>query len=236
MARYDIERHWFKSPRGRSALVYLREGTNDFNTANSCLDEDEYRTRDLHLTGLAVDVGGYLGTVALALLVDNPGLRVIVVEPIPENLDMIRRNLTVNGVIDRATVIAGAVGAAGEPVTISYAFQGEENELHHAFVGNAATVGHEVEHREVTYPALGLADIVPEGPVPWLKIDCEGGEWGFLADPGIARIDRIVGEFHPIPQRDGSTGSRERLEQLLGATHDVTYPDAESWGFTAMRR
>jgi len=234
--RYDIQREWFRSPRGRSVLVYVREGTNDHNTAQSCLNEDEYRTRDLHLSGLAVDIGGFLGTVALALLIDNPALRVIVVEPIPENLDMIRRNLTVNGVADRAQVIAGAVGVSGEPVTISYAFQGEENELHHAFVGNAATVGLTVEHKEVTYPALGLADIVPDGPVPYLKIDCEGGEWGFLTDPGVARIERIVGEFHPILQRDGTTGSRARLEELLSPTHDVTYPDAESWGFTAIRR
>lgn len=238
--RYDIERGWFKTPRGRSVLVYLRSQTNDFNTANSCLNEDEYGARDLHLTGLAVDVGGYLGTVALALLIDNPDLRVIVVEPVPENLDMIRRNLSVNGVLDRATVIAGAVGSSGEPVTISYAFQGGENELHHAFVGNAATVGLATEHREVTYPALGLGDLLashfPMGDIPYLKIDSEGGEWGFLDSVLVARIERIVGEFHPILQRDGTTGSRERLERLLGPTHVVTYAGPEAWGFTAVRR
>lgn len=238
--RYDIERHWFRSPRGRSCLVYIRSESNDWNTANSCLNEDEYRTRDLHLTGLAVDIGGYLGTVALALLIDNPDLRVIVVEPIPENLDLIRRNLTVNGVMDRATVIAGAVGVSGEPVTVSYAFQGGENELHHAFVGNSTIGTGAFEHKEVTYPAIGLGDLLaahyPVGDIPYLKIDTEGGEWGFLDSVLVSRIERIEGEFHPVLLPDGTTGSRERLERLLSPTHDVTYPDAESWGFTAVRR
>ena len=233
--RYDIHREWFRSPRGRSVLVYVRESTNDHNTAQSCLNEDEYRTRDLHLTGLAVDIGGFLGTVALALLIDNPNLRVILVEPIPENLDMIRRNLSVNGVADRATVIAGAAGRSGDLVTIAYAFQGEENELHHAFVGNAVVADATFEHKEVAYPALGLEDLT-DGEIAYLKIDCEGGEWGFLTSPGLERIARIEGEYHPVLLPDGTTGSRERLEALLSPTHIVSYPDPDGWGFTAIRR
>ena len=237
MARYDVSPKWFRTPRDHSVLVYIREGTNDWNTANSCLTEDEYGTKDLpYLSNVCLDIGGYLGTVSLALLIDHPEARVVIVEPIPENAELIRQNLRVNAVAHRATVIEGAVGKSGEPVTIRYAYAETENDLHHAFVGNANTVPADARaHREVTYPALGLADLTKE-PIAWLKIDCEGGEWGFLDDPLIAQVERIVGEFHPVLLPDGETGSRARLEQLLGATHEITYAGPEAWGFTAVRR
>ena len=100
MARYDVSPKWFRTPKDHSVLVYIREGTNDWNTANSCLTEDEYATKDLpYLPGVCLDIGGYLGTVSLALLIDHPESHVIIVEPLPENVELIRQNLRVNDVL-----------------------------------------------------------------------------------------------------------------------------------------
>ena len=235
MARYDAGPAWFRTPGGRSVLVYVREGTNDWNTANASLTEDEYQTRGLSITGTFLDIGGYLGTVALGILVDNPESRAIIVEPLPENRALIVRNLEANDVAHRAQLLAGVVGT-GE-VTISYAFTGSENDLHHAFVGNAYGGDHMGEHREVTYTALRYRDITHED-VGFVKIDCEGGEWGILGE--LTGVPLIVGEIHPVPLPDGETGSRERLERILGATHDIAYGaepgEPAAWGFRAVRR
>src|SRR3990167_7664082 len=105
--------------------MYLREGTNDWNTLNASMTEDEYGLRGLELSGIAIDIGGYLGTVAIGLLLDHPDLVVHCVEPIPENVDLIRKNADINGVTGRLILWACAVGD-GQPTTIHYGFTGDE--------------------------------------------------------------------------------------------------------------
>lgn len=206
MARYDISPAWFRTPGGRSALVYIREGTNDWNTAQASMTEDEYHLHELTLTGHGVDIGGYLGTVTLGLLIDNPGLRMTIVEPVPNNLELIERNLRANGVLDRATIIAGAIGyPSGGISTIHYGFSGNEQVEHHAYIGNMSLLaGHgplqcpdHVPHVHAEVPTVSIGDLVQADTV-FLKIDCEGGEWQAFEDPAVRRVPRIHGELHPV--------------------------------------
>lgn len=217
MARYDIVPAWFKTPRGRAALIYIREGTNDWNSANASMSEDEYGLRDLHLTGHVVDIGGYLGTVAIGILLDNPGTTATILEPLPENAALIRRNADANGVADRLTVLEAAAGD-GTPVTVHYAYTGNENDLHHAFVGNS-TISGEVgaPHKSVTVPSMTPDDFYG---ATFVKIDCENGEWPFFAS-APARFPLIVGERHPFEGR-----TREDFCALL-PDYDVTFTGPE---------
>lgn len=246
MARYDIAPLWLRTPRGSTCLVYVREGTSDHNTAFATLAEDEYDLASLDFTGRFLDIGGYLGTVSLAILMDHPGTTARIVEPLPENLALIKRNLAVNGVADRAEVIPGVAGVG--PTEVHYGFTYDENTLHHAFVGNANTVkGEEREHRTVTYEGLRVADLAPDG-APFCKIDCEGGEWAFLADPAVAGLREIRGEWHPRGP-DPETGvwrdyRRADFRALLEPTHELAFtlagpnvdPEAGPGEFRALRR
>ncbi len=230
---YEVVLGQFATPKGNPAAVWYRLDTNDWNTANSCLNCDEYRTRDLDFEGSFLDIGGYLGTVSLAILLDHPNTHAIIVEPLPENLELIERNLAANGLTDRATVIAGLVGT-GE-VTINYAYTGTENDRHHAFVGNAWGQSGGGEHRSITYQALSFHDLAPDG-VPFVKIDCEGGLWPTLHE--MTGVPLIAGEAEPVTLPDGTTGSRALLERILGPTHEIEWgaPAGEpgDWGFWAI--
>ena len=124
----------------------VREGTNDHNTAQACMTQDEYGLAGLHLCGEALDVGGYAGGVTIGLLMDNPELHVTIIEPLPANLELIRSNLEANGLTERATVIAGAAGT--DPL-IAYNGRSTEVAEHHRFVGNASWFG-DIEHDTVT--------------------------------------------------------------------------------------
>lgn len=233
--RYQLYTHDFRTPRGHPARFWLRSDTNDWNTAQASTSEDEYSLASLDLTGLAIDIGGYIGTVSVALALDNPELRVICVEPVPENIALIRRNLVVNGVAERVRLVEGMAGHRGKDV-VSYAYQGDEVALHHAFVGNAALVAGEVEHTALTVPSYSLADITDE-PVSFLKIDCEGGEYAFFAHSDLSRVDLIVGEWHPVDPGGGGH-SRDDIVDVLGETHRVTFtgPVEGPGGFRAERR
>ena len=172
---YNVTHGTFRTPRGRNVTMAYREDTNDYNTLRSCLDEDEYRLRDLHLEGTALDVGAHIGGATIALAVDNPDLRIVSVEAVPPNVDLLRENVERNGLTDRVTVIHAAAGK-GKTTTIRWAFAGNESADHHAFIGNSLLPSG-ATHRSEKVFVRTLASLVREfGPFSFAKVDAEGAE------------------------------------------------------------
>ena len=226
--------NWTTPKRNFVQMTYRLE-TSDWNTVSSVmLPSDEYGLAALDLCGRAADIGAHIGAVTVALLMDNPNLVVTAVEPIPDNVELLHENLARNGVADRCHVIAAAVGK-GKSTIIRYGYEGSENATHHAFIGNSSIVypdnPNALPHKEAKVPVLSLKDL---GPVSFVKIDCEGGEWGFLAGD-VSGIGRIHGEAHPV------LGHRAPdMADILAATHDVTFSGANldpgPCGFVAVAR
>jgi len=225
----------FRSPRNKKLIFRFRLETNDWNTLTASTTEDEYRLADLpELTGVAIDVGGYLGSVAIALARDNPGLRVICIEPIPENVVMINYNVEANDLQDRIDVLSASAAAAPGIETINYRYRGSKLEEHHAFVGNIGLANYDLPHEEVVAPCVTLEGLLKDiASVVLLKIDCEGCEWGFLSSPAVIKVERIIGEWHPM---DGHV--QTDVIDLLDKTHYVTFsgPVEGPGGFVAIRR
>jgi FkbM family methyltransferase len=234
---YELQEGTFKTPRGRSAAMAYRADSSDWNTLWSCMNEDEYDLASLTLTGAALDIGAHVGGVTIGLAIDNPDLRVIAVEPVPPNAELLRGNLARNGIGDRVTVIENAAGGK-EPVTVWYGYKGTEAAEHHAFIGNSSLAyakASKIEHDTIRYQHPWTLSRLLElaGPVSLLKIDCEGGEYAVLADPAVAKVPLILGEWHPVRGR-----LIPDVLALLEATHDVTFsgPEAGPGGFVAVAR
>lgn len=213
------------TPGGYHALLAYRPHTNDWNVLNSVNRPGDEYSLPTGLSGWALDIGGHIGAVSIALAYDNPDLRVLCVEPIPENVQLARANIAANGLSERVTILDGAAGT--DPLVV-YGGTGESAE-HHAFVGNnewslVASGSQSLTAR--CYSLTALLRRTKSARIALLKIDCEGCEWSFLADPAIAKVDRIVGEWHP-------PGTAGRLVGLL-PVHDVTFVGEH--GFTAVLR
>lgn len=215
----------FRTPNGRTAQMTIREGTNDWNTLNACMTEDEYHLAGLELSGWAFDIGGYLGGVGIGLALDHKDLRVIIVEPVPDNARLIRENVARNLLDDRVTIIENAVGGPDTgSVAVWFNYRGTETLEHHAFVGNSSIAydhGGEPEHDEVIYDQPETISSLISGrmdvPPDLIKIDCEGGEWEILTDRAVWGCPLIIGEAHSVRGHKG----RDIID-LLSATHDVT--------------
>lgn len=237
---YQPALYGFTTPRGNTAHMHYRLDTSDWNTLWSAMNEDEYHLRELPLlTGTAVDIGAHLGSVGIGLALDNPDLRVICVEPVPENAELLRVNAQDNGVADRVIVLnEAAAGPEHASTQVNWRYRGSELRDHHAFIGNAVLVegtgivGAEHESADVACVSLG-AIISHYGPLRLLKIDCEGCEWSFLADPAVAEVPLILGEWHPTA---GKTVAD--LMALLDETHVLSFsgPQEGPQEFTAVRR
>lgn len=225
----------FTTPGHWTVAMRWREGTADWNNLTSSMTEDEYGLAGLQLSGVALDIGAYIGGVTIGLLADHPNLRVIAVEPIPENLDLLRANVV--GDDPRVTIVPGAVGRGD----IRYDYVGDDGRVddfagQHRYYGN--TFGFDLycadrPHKAIQVPVHTIADLVPEGDIALCKIDCEGGEYGFLDSPDVARIALIVGEWHP------NGGGPADIRALLEPTHEVTiypHPSSGPGNFRAVRR
>lgn len=236
---YKQLEHDFATPRGNTAKMFYRQDTNDWNTIYASMTADEYNLKDFFLSGLAVDIGAYVGSVGIALALDNPDLHVICIEPVSENVDLIVQNIVANGLTVRIVVSQhGAAGPGVESATVRWRYRGSALADHHAFVGNLSLVegagATGVAFEEAKVPCISLSEIVEaEGPIDFLKIDCEGCEWSVLLDSAVADIPLIVGEWHPVGGR--TIGD---LEALLGPTHHltVTGPEAGPGEFKAVRK
>lgn len=220
-----LQLHDYRTPRGGSALMEWRVGTNDHNTLFSCMTEDEYRLAELTFgpDAVAVDVGAYIGGVTVSLARDNGGLRVIAVEPVTANVALLQDNLARNNLADQVLVLHAAAGRPGQTkARVLWAFGDDEAGRHHRYVGNSSIAAHQAIHEEEDVEAIDLEGLVAlaGGHVDFMKVDCEGGEYALFAG-GAEGVGHIVGEYH-----DGA----QRLVDLLDATHVVTIQGTDHFG------
>ena len=209
----QIEVHDVRTPSGRAARMGCRAGTSDLATVGSTFElwgklHDEYRTATLDLgDGAFVDVGAHIGSVAIAVLLDNPLAHAICVEPLPENVELLRENAKRNGVNDRLHVVEGAAGKH-KTVTVRY---GPDDA--HRYIANIRGASGDF----VDVPAITLAQLVrlAGGRIDAMKTDCEGGEYALFDATAatLRKVGRITGEYH---------GGEQPLLDLLDKTHVVT--------------
>ena len=225
----------FQTPNRHPAEFRYREDTNDWNTLWACLVEDEYGLQQLGGARTLVDVGGYLGAVGIGFALDNPEARVLIIEPVPDNVELIRWAIEANHLGDRVEVLQGAVGD-GTDIEVTYGYRGTPAIEHHAWVGNSTLAydspGGSLEHDTVRYRSMTVADVVDRLAPDVLKIDTEGAEWAFLGKDA-ALLPRIIGEWHPVRKH-----TQAEFAALLAATNDVTFtgPEAGPGGFVAVAR
>jgi FkbM family methyltransferase len=227
-----------ETPHGRPAKFLCRPWTSDLATVGATNRlwgnlVDEYHLPE-GLTGWALDVGAHIGSVTVPLLLDNPELRVVAIEAVPDNVDLLTRNLALNGVTDRCVVMAGAAWKGKGSVEVEFGYTGSETAETHAYIGSVSPwMDNPGTATKVPVPVFTLKDALAhtDGEFVWVKSDCEGCEHHFLAGPLLKRLAYITGEWH---HRDGSP---EAFTARLSKTHEVEWSEGIGGGpFKAVRR
>ncbi|MEA2612135.1 MAG: hypothetical protein QOI52_94 [Chloroflexota bacterium] len=135
--------------------------------------------------GVLLDLGGNIGCASVYLVRRYGFERVIVVEPVPDNVVVARRNLMQNGVF--AEVIQAAVGPTAGVVAFAAAV--DRN------LGRIDSAGDILVNLVTPQDLLALAG----GSISLMKMDIEGAEEQILVDDAswLSRVDAVIAEFHP---------------------------------------
>lgn len=209
------------TPHGRAYTMTVRPGTSDWNTAHACgWVNDEYHIPE-GIMGWAVDVGAHIGAWVVPFALDNPSVRVIAIEALPENREVLIQNLQQNGLADRVRVAAVAAGD-GSAQKIYYTPSDEQ----HRFIGNADFDPSQPDRPHVEVPGQSLLYTLAQirhldeeaRGIEYLKTDCEKCEYPYLGSGGIEQVRVIVGEVH---------AGWEPLAAILEPTHEL-FPEADA--------
>lgn len=187
----------------------------------------EYSTGfPFYTAATVVDIGAHFGYFSLFAAKNlAPDARIVAVEPAPDNARVIRQNLADNNL---ANITLAECGIAAEPGHLPlYGGRSVNRSLVHDYaLGNSQAGSDTVE-------VITLADLFDRqklSSVDFLKLDCEGAEYGILRHTSnelLQRIGCISLEFHDLKRRE-STGLDlvKRLEaagfELLHFSHSPT--------------
>lgn len=155
---------------------------------NNILDRIESLARDVDIF---LDVGSYSGLFALVAARANPALRAVTYEIVPENHELIKRNIAANGISER--VQAKLAGLAASPGTLTMPTKtGSLSRLASLSLGSHFDDGVTVQ--------LTTLDAEKYERRLLMKIDVEGFEWQVFQG-GAATVQRllpdIICEFLP---------------------------------------
>ena len=174
---------------------------------------------------VAVDVGAHIGGVSVLLATLHPEIRIVAYEPSASNFEMLCANLKENGITNVTPVRQAVTGERGE-LTLTWAA--------HATAGSAVGLSEASRRaREAvgwsseTVQCVTLDDVFAAHDIDrcaWLKLDCEGAEWGIMANTGVLeRIDRIALELHLSAARraEGTDPSVKEFAALVNRVRRV---------------
>lgn len=180
-----------------------RDGTCDDDVARS-IWEGEYDLPDssqYEAGSVCLDIGAYFGGYAMWACQRYSGARVLAVEPIPENIRLMRLNLAANGLGGRIEVVEGAAGRMTE---ISYGDPSTDSGKIHQFIGNGYAI--RPGDKTAKVESFSLARLVDfacnrfEVNKIWaVKSDIEGAEDFLFEDAPeeiMRKIQWVTGEFH----------------------------------------
>ncbi len=195
---------------GKLLTVHVRGGTIDAQLARLILcEESEYRLPAMPQPRVVFDVGANIGLTTLYFASVFPAARIFSFEPLPQNVELLRRNVAPLG--ERVTVIPKGLGAADG----SFAYRRSDDP---ANFGGGGFVD-DSDRQALLLPVTTVAAVCRQHhlhAIDLMKIDTEGSELAVLRGTPLELLRHcraVIGELH-------GEGDLEVLS-LLSQAHEI---------------
>ena len=229
---FDLKEKTFEGPNGVVANFYYRADCADENTIQATFSEDEYgfASKCPIDDEFLIDLGGYVGSTAILWAKLYPKSKVIVVEPLPENIDMIKKNVLRNNLVGQVIVYQNAISNVNGATVKTFYRDDSEVGITHRFVGSGYPQYHETVSQNFSLAeTINLDKIFACEQIQAcrvLKMDIEGAEYDTLKGCSylnLSRIETIVGEYHNITPK-----TEEKPRSLLFSMTQNLFNDCSS--------
>jgi len=165
---------------------------------NAILDSSDMNSAADHVF---MDVGANVGIFALAMALQFPKTKIYAVEPAPQNFRYLLWNIHVNNLTRRIWPLNIALKG---PNVGAPEFAMQYSPIFPVSTGYCPGAEEQCEFVEYAAPALGFANLMQHlglKRISWLKVDCEGCEWGLTHDSAfldsvLSDIRLLTVEFH----------------------------------------
>ncbi|MCU1259420.1 MAG: methyltransferase FkbM family [Bryobacterales bacterium] len=174
----------------RATRLMIRKNGFDWDTVDEIFVQNIYRA-NLESVRRVLDLGGNIGLAALYFARTYPDAHICTVEPIPENVAVLERNVELNHA--PVHVVRAAAGAQDGKIR----FELSEDPRAHSSVGSKGLANPKTfEANVLSVPSL--MQLIGWEECDLLKIDIEGGEVEVLGGhpPWLKKVRNIIGEGH----------------------------------------
>lgn len=188
----------FTAPNGVQRKLWFRDETNDESTLIATFEEDEYKLLERYKGGAIIDLGAHIGGVTMLASTLSSAPKIIAVEPLPENCELLSESADSNDI----NIILYEKAITPVPSSDILMYYGKDV---HEFVGQenlTASKEYADERDCVTVGTVTLKEIFDDNKIEecgFLKIDIEGAEediFKTLPRELLKRIRVIAGEYH----------------------------------------
>lgn len=162
-----------------------------------------------------IDVGAHIGLFTIPLLLANPNLRAVCIEPNPMNVMLLRKNIADNGLTDRVTVHECAVGSYIGEATFTWSVA---NTMDHRALGSGSDF--DEGSRPTSMVSMTTIDMIvspfASSPPYLLKLDTQGTEQDVLAGAPctLRRTKTILLELWPYGIKSAGATVDDLIYQL----------------------
>lgn len=179
----------------RGLSLTLRTRSSDTNVFNDVWLSGVYDVPDFDWKNVrtVLDIGAHVGVFSLYAVSKAPSAKVIAVEPEPSNLELLRKNVSLNHLENQIAV--EAFGVAGKPGSLSLNVMPGRGECNSMYRQTEASYRIEV-------PVTTLTDLFTRHAIDRcdiLKMNCEGAEYEIfysLPDEYFRRISCMLINYH----------------------------------------
>lgn len=201
--------------RRTGQTIFLRPRT-DLHVTRELVVNDIYSPPDEVALALGarpnlsvLDLGANIGLFTLNVFHRwGGGVTVTAVEPDPANIELLYRNVHVNGHAGRVKVLEAAVGTADASAEFAGGLA-ELSQLSHL----ANERARRQRHDRFT---VGVVDFFPLARGhDFIKIDIEGAEWGILQDPRLRELEAVVLVLEWHLEGAGTSDCASEADRLL---------------------
>jgi len=181
--------------RGQQVPFWVCGRTIDIELARQILCENSEYTVPIPIRPKVIlDIGANIGLTTLYFALTYPDSRVYCFEPLPENLELLRRNVAILG--ERAVVVPE--GLSDREAVLTYTYSDDPRNFGGGFTNSDSgrrTVQLHVTTLSKVCRGLGVSS------VDLIKLDAEGSEYAILKGAPLGLVEEaavVIGELHGV--------------------------------------